>query len=83
MDNFKYLRVFKMAGIDLYEGNIICSLLSESTLDRLTKEGFDIRAIEPVLKEAETMQGGITDDNIDAILKNENLMLSIISRYCQ
>lgn len=83
VENFKYLSVFRMAGIDLYYGNIICSLLSESTLDRLTKKGFDRRAIRPVLREAESMQGGITDENINAILKNQNLMISIISRCCR
>lgn len=83
MENFKYLRVFKMAGIDPCEGNIICSLLAESTLNKLTKVGFDRRAIKPVLQEAKTMQGGITDENVNAILKNQNLMISIISRYCQ
>lgn len=72
-----------MAGIAPHEGNIICSLLSESMLDRLTKIGFDRRAIRPVLQEAESMQGGINDENINAILKNQNLMISIISRYCR
>ena len=83
MENFKYLRVFKMAGIAPYEGNEICSRVTKSTLDRLTRVGFDRRAVKPVLQEAETMQGGITDENVNAILENQNLMLSIISSYCQ
>ena len=83
MENLKYLRVFKMAGITPYEGEIICSLLSESTLDKLTRVGFKRNAIKPVIQEAQNMQGGITDENIEKILKNQNLMCSIISKYCQ
>lgn len=72
-----------MAGITPHEGEIICLLLSESTLDKLTRVGFKRKVIKPVLQEAQDMQGGITDENIDKILKNQNLMVSIISKHCQ
>ena len=48
MENFKYLRVFKLAGIEPYEGDKICSLLSSQTLDRLTIVGFDRRLVKPL-----------------------------------
>lgn len=83
MKNFKYLRVFKMANIRPDYGERICSLLGEETLDRLTRRGFHMNAIKPVLEKAEVMQGGITDKNVNAVLNNQNLMLSIIKKYCQ
>lgn len=83
LKNIKYLRVFKIAGIAPYDGEVVCSLLSESTLDKLTRVGFHRGAIKPVLQEAQNMQGGINDENINKILKNQNLMTSIISKHCQ
>lgn len=83
MENFKYLRVFKMAGIEPYEGNEICSLLSSQILDRLTKVGFDRRLIKPILQKAKDMQGGINDENIDLILKDQDLVVSLIQKYCK
>lgn len=81
MENNEYLRFFKMAGIAPREGNILCSLLTEPTLDKLTQVGFDGKAVKPVLQEAATMSGGITDKNINTILENPKLMISIMSGY--
>lgn len=83
MKNIEYLMVFKIAGIRPDYGERICSLLSEETLNRLTRVGFHRNAIRPVLEKAESMQCGITDKNVNAILNNQNLMLSIIKKYCQ
>lgn len=83
MENFRYLRVFKMAGIDLQRGEMICSLLSDTVLDRLTKRDKDMRLIAPILRDAEEMRGGITDDNINALLDNQNYISSLICRYCR
>ena len=83
MENNEYLRFFKMAGIAPREGNIICSLLTEPTLDKLIQVGLDGKAVKPVLREAATMPDGFTDKNVNTILKNPGLMLSIMSVYYQ
>lgn len=72
-----------MAGIAHREGNIICSLLTELTLDKLTQVGFDGKAVKPILQEAATMSGGIMDKSVNMILKNPRLMISIMSVYYQ
>lgn len=45
MDNAKYLRVLKIAQIPMEVASVICSALSEETLNRITKVGFDRRYI--------------------------------------
>ena len=72
-----------MAGIEADEGEIICSLLNTETLDRLTKVGFDRRLIKPILREAENMQDGINDKNIDLLLNDQNFVVSMIQKYCR
>ena len=83
MEHSEYLSFFKMAGIAPREGNIICSLLTEPTLDKLIQVGLDGKAVKPVLREAATMPDGITDKNVNTILENTRLMLSIMSVYYQ
>ena len=83
MKNIEYLKVLKIAGIRPDYGERLCSLLGKETLDKLTKVGFHRSAIRPVLENAEAMQGGITDKNVNAVLNNQNLMSSIIKDYCQ
>ena len=83
MENNEYLRFFKMAGSAPREGNIIYSLLTEPTLDKLIQVGLDGKAVKPVLREAATMLGGITDKNVNTILKNPRLMISLMSVYYQ
>lgn len=83
IDNFKYLRVFKMADIPPDEGTKICSFLTNQTLDRLTKKGFDRRIIKPVIQKAECMQGGINDKNVNLILDDANLIISMMAIYCR
>ena len=83
MKNLKYLSVFKKAKITLDAGDRICSLLSKSTLDRLTKKGFDRRLIKPVLESASVMSGGINDENVNSILNDINVIASMKKNYCK
>ena len=78
-----YLSVLKIAGISPDEGEIICSLLNIKTLDRLTKVGFDRMLIKPILQEAANMEGGINDENVNLLLDDQNLVTSMIQRYCR
>ena len=55
MDNAKYLRVLKIAQIPMEVASVICSALSEETLNRITKVGFDRRYIYPVIELAAVM----------------------------
>lgn len=45
MENAKYLRVLKMAQIPMEMASVMCNALSEETLNRITKVGFDRRYI--------------------------------------
>lgn len=45
MESAKYLRVLKMAQIPMEMASIMCNALSEETLNRITKVGFDRRYI--------------------------------------
>lgn len=83
MENAKYLRVFKMAKIDLQDADRICSFLSKDTLERLTKVGIDRRIIKPILEKANRMQNGITDENINALLDDPNFIISLKMKYCR
>ena len=80
MDNVKYLRVLKMAQISMEEASIICNTLSEETLNRITKVGFDRRYIKPVIRLAKVIPGGLCDENINKILNDPNKMLEIKCR---
>ena len=51
MENNEYLRFFKMAGIAPREGNIICSLLTEPTLEKLIDLGLVGKAVNAVLRD--------------------------------
>ena len=83
MDIYNYLNVFKMAGISPDIGEKICQQLSESILDRLTKVGMDRRIIKPILEIASKRCNGVCDENIDSILKDANLITSLMVKYCK
>ena len=80
MDNAKYLRVLKIAQIPMEVASVICSALSEETLNRITKVGFDRRYIKPVIRLAKVIPGGLCDENINKILNDPNKMLEIKCR---
>ena len=70
MDNAKYLRVLKIAQIPMEVASVICSALSEETLNRITKVGFDRRY----------MSDGLCDENVNEILNDPNKMSEIKCR---
>lgn len=80
MENIKYLRVLKIAQIPMEVASIICNTLSEETLNRITKVGFDRRYIYPVIKFAAVMPDGLCDKNINEILNDPNKMSEIKRR---
>lgn len=73
---------FKMAGIEPDKAVQICNCLSEEVLNRLTAKGkMDMRMIKPIINEA-FRNGGINDENIERILNDWNLMVSLKKEYC-
>lgn len=80
MENIKYLRVLKIAQIPMEVASVICNTLSEETLNRITKVGFDRRYIYPVIKFAAVMPDGLCDKNINEILNDPNKMSEIKRR---
>ena len=80
MDNAKYLRVLKMAQIPMEMASVMCNALSEETLNRITKVGFDRRYIYSVIELAAAMPGGLCDKNINEILNDPNKMSKIKCR---
>lgn len=83
IENAKYLRVMKMAQIDLQYADDVCSKLSKKTLDRLTKVGFDRRLIAPILNKASYMKNGINDENVNVILDDQNAIIAMMRKYCE
>lgn len=81
-DKQYYMRIFKIAGINLQFANEICNILSDETLDRITKVGFDRRLIKPVIEKAYFYDGGINDENINAIMDNQDLIIRMKLQYC-
>lgn len=80
--NFKYLRVLKRAKVDLQMASIICQVLSDDTLERLThKNGIHIDIIVPILNKAEQMYGRISDESVNAILDNQNEITKMMTLY--
>lgn len=80
--NFKYLRVLKRAKVDLQMASIICQVLSDDTLERLThKNGIHIDLIVPILNKAEHMYGRISDESVNAILDNQNEITKMMTLY--
>lgn len=80
--NFKYLRVLKRAKVDLQMASIICQVLSDDTLERLThKNGIHIDLIVPILNKAEQMYGRISDESVNAILDNQNEITKMMTLY--
>ena len=80
--NFKYLRVLKRAKVDLQMTSIICQVLSDDTLERLThKNGIHIDLIVPILNKAEHMYGRISDESVNAILDNQNEITKMMTLY--
>lgn len=79
----KYLRVFKMAGIEPDRGYAICLCLSEQTLDKLIINGMDRRIIKPILQKASNMPDGINDENVNMILNDLNVITSLMAVYCK
>ena len=82
-DNQRYMRIFKMAGINLSLANEICNILSDKTLDRITRVGFDRSLIKPVIEKAYLCDGGINDQNINAIMDNQDLIIRMKIQYCK
>ena len=80
MDNAKYLRVLKIAQIPMEVASVICSALSEETLNRITRVGFDRRYIYPVIELAAVMSDGLCDENVNEILNDPNKMSEIKCR---
>ncbi len=80
MENTKYLRVFKIAQIPMEVASVICNVLSEETLNRITEVGFDRRYIYPVIELAAVMPDGLCDKNINKILDDPNKILEIKRR---
>lgn len=80
MENIKYLRVLKIAQIPMEVASVICNTLSEETLNRITKVGFDRRYIYPVIELAKDMHGGLCDKNVNEILNDTNKMSEIKRR---
>ena len=80
MDNAKYLRVLKIAQIPMEVASVICSALSEETLNRITEVGFDRRYIYPVIELAAVMSDGLCDENVNEILNDPNKMSEIKCR---
>ena len=80
MDNAKYLRVLKIAQIPMEVASVICSALSEETLNRITKVGFDRRYIYPVIELAAVMSDGLCDENVNEILNDPKKMSEKKSR---
>lgn len=80
--NFKYLRVLKRAKVDLQMASIICQVLSDDTLERLThKNGIHSDLIVPILNKAEHMYGRISDESVNAILDNQNEITKMMTLY--
>lgn len=80
--NFKYLRVLKRAKVDLQMASIICQVLSDDTLERLThKNGIYIDLIVPILNKVEQMYGRISDESVNAILDNQNEITKMMTLY--
>lgn len=82
-DKQHYMRIFKIAGINLAFANEVCNLLSDETLDRITRVGFDRRLIKPVIEKAWLYDGGINDENINAIMNNQDLIIRMKLQYCK
>lgn len=82
-DKQYYMRIFKIAGINLQFANEICKILSDETLDRITRVGFDRRLIKPVIEKALFYDGGINDENINAIMNNQDLIIRMKFQYCK
>ena len=72
-----------MAGIDLNFADEVCGSLSEDTLDRLTKVGFDRRLIAPILNKTACMRNGINDENVNVILDDQNAIIAMMRKYCE
>lgn len=72
-----------MAGIQLDIGEIICSQLNEHNLERLTRCGFDRRIIKPILQIAKDRYDEISDYSVEQILNDQNLITSLVAKYCQ
>lgn len=82
-DKQHYMRIFKIAGINLAFANEVCNLLSDETLDRITRVGFDRRLIKPVIEKAWLYDGGINDENINAIMNNQDLIIRMKLQHCK
>ncbi len=80
--NTQQLMAFKMAGIEPDESIRLCNDLSEEIISRLTAKGkLDRRLIKSILSIA-LNNGGINDDNIERILNDWNLIVSLKKEYC-
>lgn len=82
-DKQHYMRILKIAGINLSFAYEVCNILSEETLDRITRVGFDRRLIKPVIEKALLYDGGIDDENINAIMDNQDLIIRMKLKYCK
>ena len=82
-DKQHYMRIFKIAGINLSFAYEVCNILSAETLDRITRVGFDRRLIKPVIEKALLFDGGINDENINAIMDNQDLIIRMKLKYCK
>lgn len=84
MDNkMNYMRIFKIAGVDLALAYKLCDELSEQTLNRLTRVGFHRSLIKPILEKALFDEGQITDTKINEIMNDQDLIIAMMQRYCK
>lgn len=63
-------------------GKYMCYNLC-TTLRRIPKVGFDRRIIKPIIQIAKNMSGEINNENINEILGNQNLITSMMTKYCR
>ena len=83
VNKMNYMRILKIAGIDLAFADRVCNTLSEETLNRLTKVGFDRRLIVPILRMAISDDGQISETKINQIMDDQDLIIAMMQRYCK